>query len=59
MQTRKRLEALTSPENLVGLKQKWAKEDALSEAQEDDYLKQAKVSPEDLEPFMARLMWSD
>lgn len=35
--------AVTPPERLVSLRQKWAMEDAESQAREEEYLKEAKV----------------
>ena len=46
------IEAITPPEQLVSLRQKWSKEDAESKAREEEYLKEAKVAREDLESFL-------
>ena len=52
LEKRKRIEVMTSPEQLARLRIQWVKEDAESERLEQEYLKQAKVTGEDLESFL-------
>lgn len=52
---RVQIEAVTPPERLVSLRQKWAKEDAESQAREEEYLKEAKVTREGLESFLREI----
>ena len=52
-QERKRIEAMTSPEQIGRLRMQWAKKDAESETREEEYLKEAKVTGDDLESFFA------
>ena len=53
---RKRIEAMTSPEQLARLRMQWAKEDAESETREKEYLKEAKVIREGLESFLREII---
>jgi hypothetical protein len=55
-QERKRIEAMTSSEQLARLRIQWAKEDTESETREGEYLRQAKVTPEDLESFLCGII---
>jgi hypothetical protein len=56
LQKRKRIEVMTSPEQLARLRMQWAKEDAESERLEEKYLKEAKVTPEGLETFLREIV---
>ena len=55
-QERKRIEAMTSSEQLARLRMQWAKEDTESETREEKYLKEAKVTPEGLETFLREII---
>ena len=56
LQKRKRIEIMTSPEQLVRLRIQWAKEDAESERLEQEFLKQATVTGEKLESFLSGII---
>ena len=56
LQKRKRMEVMTSPEQLARLRIQWAKEDAESQRLEQEYLKQANVTGEELRVF---LVWDN
>ena len=56
LQKRKRIEAMTSPEQPARLRIQWSKEDAESERLEQEYLKQAKVTGEELESFLSGII---
>jgi hypothetical protein len=56
LEKRKRIEAMTSPEQLARLRIQWAKEDAESDVREQKYLKEAKVTGEELESFLSRII---
>ena len=53
---RKRIEVMTSPEQLARLRIEWAKEDAESERYEQEYLEKAKVTGEELESFLSGII---
>ena len=55
-QKRRRIEAMTSPEQLARFRIEWAKEDDESERYEQNYLKEAKVTGEELESFLSRII---
>jgi hypothetical protein len=56
LQKRKRIEVMSSPEQLARLRIQWAKEDAESERLEQEYLKQAEVTGADLESFLCGII---
>jgi hypothetical protein len=53
---RKRIEAVTRPEQLARFRRQWAKEHAESETREEEYLKEAKVTREGLESFLREII---
>ena len=56
LQKRKRIEVMTSPEQLARLRIQWAKEDAETERYEQECLKQSKVTGEELQSFLSGII---